>query len=693
MTEQTPTSPNAKPTVIGLYGIPGCGKTFLLKKLKVILRDDKFIFFDGSDVIKELVPGGLDAFSRFPNSSRKHWRTCAIKKIKKDAEDSGKTAIVAGHFMFWSEVKEKDVVCNEADLNTYTHILYLDVQPKVIAQRRLEDQTRNRANDSMAHLQEWQDYEKSQMRKLCHKNSILFMSLSPRLMDLSMISKLIMDFHYHNEKINSASIDHRLDEIMARMDGPVETMLVLDADRTLTAEDTGKLFWDDDGPGPSRLDGIFRKPLRYSYLAFRQAMLFYEETYDDDEFDRRCRDVATRTSVYPEFLSLLRLVKAEPHVGAVIVTSGLGRVWEKVLQREGLSEKIKVIGGGRLSDRIVVTPSAKEAVVDRLQEHYKTYVWAFGDSPLDIPMLKKANQAIIVVGNKNERSKTMDEALEQAFEDADFKPQQVVLPSDAPPRLDATRLPVMSLTQQQFTADVFTRGRPKQNIDIISATDRTSAKLLMTAMRDARNNGPILCKAHRRVGSYLATEFVSSVIGVEKSTIPHVQGYSTDGYRLFREDQTLIVSLMRGGDPMARGVWDVFPCAMYLHAKNPTDIKCDHLDGQINILLVDSVVNTGKSIAEFVQHIRNLHPTVRVVVVAGVVQAECTSSGHLSQVLAGSYDSLSIVTLRLSQNRYTGSGSTDTGNRLFNTKHLHEPGNKNSHSFTFNQSNLKLLRI
>jgi len=71
-----------------------------------------------------------------------------------------------------------------------------------------------------------------------------------------------------------------------------------------------------------------------------------------------------------------------------------------------------------------------------------------------------------------------------------------------------------------------------------------------------------------------------------------------------------------------------------------------------------------------VQHIRNLHVTIRIVVVAGVVQADCASGGVLSQAMAGSYDTLSIVTLRVSKNKYTGSGGTDTGNRLFSTTHL-----------------------
>jgi uracil phosphoribosyltransferase len=192
----------------------------------------------------------------------------------------------------------------------------------------------------------------------------------------------------------------------------------------------------------------------------------------------------------------------------------------------------------------------------------------------------------------------------------------------------------------------------------------------MTAMRDALNDGPVLCEVHRRVGGYLATEFVTSVIGLEKYPIPHVQGNSTDGFRLRNEDRTLIVPLIRGGEPMARGVWEVFPRAMYRHAKITADIENEHLEGKVNAILVDSVVNTGKSLAEFVQYLRNLHATILIVVVAGVVQVECASGGILSQTMAGSYDTLSIVTLRVSKTKYTGSGGTDTGNRLFNTTHL-----------------------
>jgi hypothetical protein len=83
--------------------------------------------------------------------------------------------------------------------------------------------------------------------------------------------------------------------------------------------------------------------------------MLYEETCDDEEFNRRCCDVAARTSLYPEFVSLLRVIKSQSHVGAVIVILGLRRSWEEILHRD-LSEKVRVTGGGRISDRFHCEP-------------------------------------------------------------------------------------------------------------------------------------------------------------------------------------------------------------------------------------------------------------------------------------------------------------------------------------------------
>jgi len=86
-------------------------------------------------------------------------------------------------------------------------------------------------------------------------------------------------------------------------------------------------------------------------------------------------------------------------------------------------------------------------------------------------------------------------------------------------------------------------------------------------------------------------------------------------------------------------------------------------------VLVDSVINNGKTVVEFIKRVRSLHSTIRVVVVAGVVQDRSiprlqTALGQLRE------EEIHLVALRMSINKFTGKGPTDTGDRLFNTTHI-----------------------
>ena len=668
---------NPKAVVVGLYGVPGSGKTFLLNQLKQELGQTHFAFYEGSKMIATVVPGGIDAFQSMGEQEKAYWRQRAIDTIGKNCADSGQIAVVAGHFMFWSEEQEAGwPVYTQNDLEVFTHILYLDIPAEIVAQRRLDDTQRSRPFTSASHLHKWQREEKTQLRDLCRRHDILFSLVSPYPTLLNKVSILLHDFRHHTEKYNLSQAERRLDDAIVASQGQLETVLVMDADRTLAAEDTGALFWKMVSNSlplkyeASTLNALFGSSLGYSYTAFRQAVLLYEETADDQEFDALCQDVASAVTMHPELVSLLQLVAEQKHVGAVVVTCGLRRVWDKVLEREGLSEKVKVIGGGRIADGFVVSPAVKGALVTRLREAHGICVWAFGDSPLDLDMLCKADRTIIVVGEEQTRSKTMDTALKNAIDNDGLRAHQAVLPSNASPRLDITKLPTIKLTEPEFVKSLLGGRYTHDGLQVLCATDRNAAKRLATPMRDAAVAGPDLREAHRRVGWYLANEFLADVVGLEQCPIRHVLGHQTKGYQLFHEQQTTIVALMRGGEPMASGVNDVFPLAMFVHARDADDIKLHHLQGQLTVILVDSVVNTGKTIVEFVQHVRKLHATIRIVVVAGVVQAQCVSgSSTLNQILA-LHAKLHLVALRLLDTKFTGSGTTDTGNRLFNTTHL-----------------------
>ncbi|KAL8800023.1 MAG: hypothetical protein Q9182_005464 [Xanthomendoza sp. 2 TL-2023] len=667
---------NCNPVVIGLYGVSGCGKTFLLNQLKHKVGEEDFLFYDGSQAIEGIVPGGLEHFQKMEEQEQTMWRQRAIDDIGEECIEIGQAAIVAGHSMLWSEAEADALpVYTQNDLDVYSHILYLNVPAEVIAQRRAEDAAKDRPNLSVDQLRAWQQKEIKQLRALCRTHGILFLVLHQQA-NLDGISTLLHDFRVNTEEHNFFLAKRELDGVFEAGEDLPKTMLVIDADRTLAAEDTGALFWaaaHEKSPqmdGGNTLKALFSGPLGYSYTAFRQATLLYEETFDEKEFEDLCQQVSSRVTMYPEMVSLLQVVAEQEHIGVVVASSGLRRVWEKVLMREGLSRTVKIVSGGRLGDGFVVTAAVKTGLVAHLQDQ-GVHVWAFGDSPLDLGMLSKADEAIVVVGDERTRSKTMDAELMTAMNAYGLQARQAVLPSNALPRTNS-KLPVVKLTDSGFLNDVLKGQSTHTGPQVHHVTDKNAAKLLATPMRNSAVAGPALREAHRQAGQYLAREFVAEIIGLESAPIQHVLGRPTSGYQLCREKQTTIVALMRGGEPMASGVNDVFPLAMFVHAKATNDLKIHHLDGQVTLILVDSVINTGKTIVDFVKHVRKLHATIRIVVISGVIQAQCVSGsngGSLVQNIA-SYACIHIIGLRLSQTSFVGSRQTDTGNRLFNTTHL-----------------------
>ncbi|KAI8316866.1 Uracil phosphoribosyltransferase [Colletotrichum sp. SAR11_59] len=442
--------------------------------------------------------------------------------------------------------------------------------------------------------------------------------------------------------------------------GKLDSMLVFDADKTLCAADTGNLFWHLDYPESAcaecdidtPLEELFSSEMGYSYKAFRQAMLRYEDM--EYKFEVLCDGVTSRVFIYPEFLALLHAAEKKSNVGVVIVTCGIRRVWEKILAREGLCN-VTIIGGGRIADGYVVTPEVKAAVVSRLQGHHNLYVYAFGDSPMDLPMLKAADEAIVVVGDERLRSKSMEEALLKAIAEDGLQAKYMLMPRTSGISLYSSLLPVLQLYNQQLVAK-FTKT--SRYLRVFHAAKKIAASLLMTPTRDAYVAGPSFYAAHHKVGRYLPIEFLADALGVEEYPIAHVQGHMTAGHRLLSEESTAIIVLMRGSEPMALGVSEVFARTMLLHAKQPENIHGKALAGKKIVIMVGLVVNSGKSIKGFVRHLQALDATIRIVAVAEVVQKEALAN---TMKPLGKTADLSLVALRLSENKYARQGGTDTG--------------------------------
>ncbi|KAK5660036.1 hypothetical protein OQA88_13504 [Cercophora sp. LCS_1] len=631
-------SPESKPMVVGIYGLPGSGKSFLLRQLQKSLESNGFDLIEGSAVIDSLTPGGLEAFKTLPDAEKTSLRLLAISMIREKAAQSGKTAVVAGHYMFWPEEEETGTkVLTHGDIATYTHILYLDVASHTIVQRRQSDTERARPDVSVRHVQRWQQAEITELRDICRQNNIFFVTV-PAPAQETRVTELVLAFCKHTNAIKTSHAEKVLDDFISshHQHKKLDTILVFDADKTLSVEDTGAVFWALASPDeqPDTLKQLFSGPMGYSDAAFRQAALLYSEI--PEGFDHLCSQVASSVKIRPELLRLLESTTASTNTSALVITCGLQQIWTKILALAGCAH-IPVLGSGLPAHPLLVTPSLKAHLVERLRKTHGLTVRAFGDSTLDIPMLAAANHAVVVT----QPSTSMLNALERTpLRNA----HQLILP---PTRTPYPSLPVISLALCHHPVRIYT-------------AQSGAAKILSTSHRDARLFGPALRASHQRAGWYLAMTHLTKLLGIEEipGGIPHVQGHTTEGHHLRHEMDTLIIALMRGGEPMALGVSEAFPAAGFLHAKTVGDVKEEHLNGMKTVLLVDSVVNTGKSAMEFVDHVSR--EGVRVIIVAGVVQASAVG------VLAGT----EIVALRVSENRFVGRGGTDTGNRLFGTVRL-----------------------
>ncbi|KAK5263191.1 hypothetical protein LTR96_011391 [Exophiala xenobiotica] len=218
-------------------------KTFLLEKLKQVLPVERYIFCEGSEVISRLIAGGTTAFQSLSDDEKVGWRELAINTIRADCMNDGKAGVVTGHHMFWSDrdtagvcvTTEEDLkTYTDEDLKTYTHIIYLDVPPQVIIERRERDSIKARPPASIDHLWRWQSAEINQLRRACYSRGIIFSVLGVGSTEPLKVASLIECFCRHGEKDNSLSAQTKLDHIIQAHDQDLKSILVLDADRTLS---------------------------------------------------------------------------------------------------------------------------------------------------------------------------------------------------------------------------------------------------------------------------------------------------------------------------------------------------------------------------------------------------------------------------------------------------------------------------
>jgi uracil phosphoribosyltransferase len=189
-------------------------------------------------------------------------------------------------------------------------------------------------------------------------------------------------------------------------------------------------------------------------------------------------------------------------------------------------------------------------------------------------------------------------------------------------------------------------------------------KILNTKSRIATLSNVELEEIHKKLGELLSYKFLEE-FKLKEVEIDHVQGKKI-GYALDKKEKFLIIVLMRGGLYVANGFKNIFDNQFDFEMINSSDeiekIKNKYNLNEMNVIIVDSVINTGKSMKKVV----DLLPKNKKIYIVSLVMQENAKN------VFKNYDNLAFYISRLSKNFYVGKGNFDTGNRLFNSKKVNK---------------------
>lgn len=407
LTKPLPTIPPEKAKIVGLFGLSGHGTASLLDQVKKEIGEDEFAFCNGNRALAAATPGGLMVYNALVEDKRPDFRDMALTSFEKECVRKDIIGVVTRFLALWSKEIQCYSVTPIADLKEHTHILYMAMPFGCNSRYQAGIFQNEEVQANLNRWDGWQNGEICYLRHFCHENDITFTVLTPHLGAVPKVSSLICDFRVLTEWHNRRSAEEQLMRIMSTpRAGTVETVLLFDADGTLSPEDSERLIWCQV-PGHLMPPGLQHSPskeafgqLGSTYRDYLQTVLLHEEVFDDETFAAVCQQAAAAIRLYPDMLALLHRALNTPHTLPIILTGGPRLVWENVLEKERLSEAVGVIGGGRQEDRALMTPEVKGRLITVLQEQCNADVWAFGSGEVDSIMLMKANQAVLITNSE-----------------------------------------------------------------------------------------------------------------------------------------------------------------------------------------------------------------------------------------------------------------------------------------------------
>ncbi|KAK6836624.1 hypothetical protein PG987_007119 [Apiospora arundinis] len=560
---------NPPNTVIGIHGLPGSGKTQLVNDLKKDWEQGK---------IKLKIP------------QKQEWHQFVIEKIKCDSIVKKHIPVIVGQSMVWPEGQSSgQPVFTKNDTITFTHLLYWKVPAEFIRTRRENDIAVERPHASVDHIRQWQTAEERHMIDLCLATDTIF-SYIKSCRHLSDLLHWFRSDYQHND-LSYAHVE--LDEVLGASEN-LQTMLVLNS-RILTSSNIWVEFLKH-----STFDSDMKKFILMEFIlkrsaSARQLLLLMElGAADDHEFNAICDLVASKLVIYPEIERLLQFAAGVDHIGILILTAGIRRILESLLKQNGLSDAVKVIGGGCFECDAFLTHSTRSSLVQHLGAVRGLYVCALGSTTTDIEMLCDANQSIIVADEPNE---VMSQQLTSAINNRGLQ-----------------------LDSDNFRTSLASERSQENKLHTRQVFGESAASLYgLTNMHDTADE-PNLHPMCRFFGAYLANHALSEVLGTNTTMAPREQGPCRRIWQISGQSRTRMFCLTPQAERFAMGIVDALNKTTYTMISTPEQLKPYTLQGQHTVILVEWMVYEVNSFARFVRHIRALHARIRIVVAIGLLR-------------------------------------------------------------------------
>lgn len=235
--------------VIGIYGIQGVGKSYILKQ--IVAERIEWRVADGSQLIREVLDEKNQTMEYFEKQMTRVEKDNVRKAAIESAKQKPGITLIAGHCSFPSHVQsDNDAsikfndVFTQADGAAYDVIFYLEKPLEEVVDQVQKDKERTRPlfDYSIDALRKWVEHEKAVLKAKCSEYGIaLHIFRLDESNDYQHLISLIVDKVVvpasNRARVNSEQA--LISSIKAVPDADV--YLLIDGDGTLCPQDTGEV--------------------------------------------------------------------------------------------------------------------------------------------------------------------------------------------------------------------------------------------------------------------------------------------------------------------------------------------------------------------------------------------------------------------------------------------------------------------